>query len=226
MESVTLAAPSGSLQEPLRLADILPVAVGVKRAIYQHPGDPGLLVKVLHPAFVKKRFGPTGSFHNRHRRCLHYNYFLREMREYLVACSRSPQSLSFLPELVGLVHTDLGLGLVVKKVCGPHGGLAPTIGALAAAGTLDPRRRALLDQLQEAVVSSAVVIDDLHPGNIVLTCDASGLERFVLIDGLGSSTAIPLKALARLFNEWSKRREFQKLRAMLAYSDSSTDRKK
>lgn len=215
---------SGSPEDPLRLMGTKPVAVGVKRAIFQHPGHPDLLVKVLHPDFVKKRFGPSGSYHNRHRRCLHYNYFLRELREYLVACARTPESLSSLPEVLGLVHTDLGLGLVVKKVCGPDGGLAPTLASILAAGALDDRRMKLLDQLQEAVESSDVVIDDLHGGNIVLTRDASGTERFILIDGLGSSTAIPLKALVRLFNRRSKRKEFEKLRAWIAYSDSSTEK--
>lgn len=217
-------AAVGSLEAPLPLSGIRPVAVGVKRAVFQHPEDPGLLVKVLHPAFIRKRFGPTGSYHNRHRRCLHYNYFLRELREYLVASARTPETLSVLPEVVGLVHTDLGLGLVVKKVSGLDGGLAPTIGALAASGALDARRRAMLDDLERIVLDSDAVIDDLHPGNVVLTREASGQERFVLIDGLGSSTAIPLKALVRCFNRMSKRKEFRKLREMLDYLASSTDR--
>lgn len=217
-------AAAGSLEAPLLLSGTRPVAVGVKRAVFQHPEDPGLLVKVLHPAFIQKRFGPTGSYHNRHRRCLHYNYFLRELRENLVAAARSPETLSALPEVIGLVHTDMGLGLVVRKVSGPDGRLAPTIGAIAASGGLDARRQALLDELEGIVVESDVVIDDLHPGNIVLTHDASGCERFVLIDGLGSSTAIPLKAFARIFNRMSKRREFRKLRGMLDYLASSTDR--
>lgn len=217
-------AAAGSLEATLPLSGTRPVAVGVKRAVFQHPEDPGLLVKVLHPAFIQKRFGPTGSFHNRHRRCLHYNYFLRELREYLVVSARSPEALSVLPEVVGLVHTDMGLGLVVKKISGPDGHLAPTIGAIAASGGLDARRWAMLDDLEGIVVDSDAVIDDLHPGNIVLTRDASGQERFVLIDGLGSSTAIPLKALVRPFNRLSKRKEFRKLRGMLDYLASSTDR--
>jgi hypothetical protein len=215
---------AGSLEAPLRLSGTRPVAVGVKRAVFQHPEDPDLLVKVLHPAFIRKRFGPTGSYHNRHRRCLHYNYFLRELREYLVTSARSPEALSVLPEVVGLVHTDMGLGLVVKKVSGPDGRLAPTIGAIVASGGLDARRRVLLDELERIVVDSEAVIDDLHPGNIVLTRDASGSERFVLIDGLGSSTTIPLKALVRFINRMSKRKAFRKLRGMLDYLASSTDR--
>lgn len=215
---------AGSLEAPLPLSGTRPVAVGVKRAVFQHPEDPGLLVKVLHPAFIQKRFGSTGSYHNRHRRCLHYNYFLRELREYLVASARTPETLSVLPEVVGLVHTDLGLGLVVKKVSSLDGGLAPTIGALAASGGLDARRRAMLDDLERIVLDSDVVIDDLHPGNVVLTREASGLERFVLIDGLGSSTVIPLKAFVRCVNRMSKRKEFRRLRGMLDYLASSTDR--
>lgn len=215
---------AGSLEAPLLLSGSRPVAVGLKRAVFQHPEHPDLLIKVLHPTFIQKRFGPTGSFHNRHRRCLHYNYFLRELREYLVASARSPETLSALPEVVGLIHTDLGLGLIVKKVSGPDGGLAPTIGALASSGRLDARRLALLDELERIVVDSDAVIDDLHPGNIVLTRDASGGERFVLIDGLGSSTTIPLKALVRPFNRLSKRKEFRKLCGMLDYLASSTDK--
>ncbi len=56
----------------------------------------------------------------------------------------------------------------------------------------------------------------MNPGNIVLGVDGSGTERFVLIDGMGSSTFIPLKGLVRAINVWSKRRYFMRLRAQIA----------
>jgi hypothetical protein len=97
-------------------------------------------------------------------------------------------------------------------------------------GRLDQKRLALLQELEEAIVASDIVIDDLHPNNVVLNRDASGAERFILIDGLGCSTAIPLKAFARHFNRRSKRKAFRKLWEVLAgmgpkahSSNSSTD---
>lgn len=198
------------------LSHLQPMANGAQRRVFQHPDHPELLVKVLRREFLEPRFGPQGSFHNRHRRCRQHTQLLRELQEYLVACARSAQCLPNLQEIVGLLHTDLGLGLVVRKVCGPDGGPAPTLARLIEQGALDETRQKLLEAFLERLLDSDIVVDDMNPGNIVLAVDGSGTERFVLIDGMGSSTFIPLKGLVPAVNVWSKRRYFMRLRAQIA----------
>jgi len=205
----------GGGERPLQLQATQPLYRGYQRLVFQHPDQPDLLIKVVRSDYAEAKFGAGSPFHNRHRRCRHYHVFLRELQEYLVACARSSDCLPFLQEIVGLVHTDLGLGMVVRKVCGPDGKPAPSLSRLAGQGALDAARMQLLDRCLEALLASAVVVDDLNPGNIVLGTEPSGAERFVLIDGLGSSTLIPLKALVPWANHRSKRRRIARLRAQI-----------
>lgn len=198
----------------LRLGGSQPLFRGHQRLVFQHPEQPDLLIKVLRAEYVRDKFGPGSALHNRHRRCREYQPFLLEFREYLVACARAPQCLPYLQEIVGLVWTDLGLGLTVRKVTGRDGASAPTLDRfLRQHGKLDPRRKQLLDECLRNLEESDVVVDDLNDCNLVLGADGSGAERFVLIDGIGSSTLVPIKALSALANRWSKRRRIARLRA-------------
>lgn len=202
-------------EDVLKLKDLQPFSQGAQRLVFQHPHRQDLLIKVMRREYVDSRFGPQGSFHNRHRRCRHYTLIMRELKEYLVACARSAECLPYMQEIVGLSHTDLGLGLVVRKVCGRDGLPAPSLSRLVRQGTFDDARAALLDRFLETMLDSDIVIDDLNPGNMVLGIDGRGAERFVLIDGAGSSTFIPLKGMVGAFNQWSKRRYFARLRAWI-----------
>lgn len=213
---MTGTVAEGGAEKPFLLQASQPLYRGYQRLVFQHPDQSDLLIKVVRSDYAQAKFGPGSPFHNRHRRCRHYQVFLRELQEYLVVCSRSADCLPFLQEIVGLVHTDLGLGMVVRKVCGPDGEPAPSLAWLAGQGALDAARRKLLDCFLDALLASAVVVDDLNPGNIVLGTEPAGVERFVLIDGLGSSTLIPLKALVPWANHQSKRRRIARLRAQIA----------
>lgn len=198
----------------IRLQAVKPLSRGHQRLVFQHPLQTDLLIKVLRAEYVQDKYGSGSSFHNRHRRCREYQPFLVEFREYLVACARAPQCLPYLQEIVGLVWTDLGLGLAVRKVTGRDGALAPSLNRiLRLHGALDSRRKHLLDECLRHLECSDVIIDDLNDCNLVLGVDALGAERFVLIDGIGSSTLVPIKPLSALANRWSKRRRIARLRA-------------
>lgn len=201
----------------MMLAELKPLFRGHQRLVFQHPEQPDLLIKVLRAEYVQEKYGPDGSFHNRHRRCREYHPFFTEFREYLVVCARAPQCLPFIQEIVGLVWTDLGLGIVVRKVLGRDGASAPTIDRfLRWHGKLDADRKHLLDECLLNLERSDIVFDDLNDCNLVLGVDTSGAERFVLIDGIGSSTLVPIKALIPAANRWSKRRRIARLRAKVA----------
>jgi hypothetical protein len=198
----------------LRLEGSKPLFRGHQRLVFQHPERPDLLIKTLRAEYVRGKFGPGSSLHNRHRRCREYQPFLLEFREYLVACARAPHCLPYLQEIVGLVWTDLGLGMIVRKVIGRDGASAPTLDRfLRLHGKLDPGRKRLLDECLRNLEESDVVMDDLNDCNLVLGVDTSGNERFVLIDGIGSSTLVPIKAFSVWANRWSKRRRIARLRA-------------
>lgn len=197
------------------LSGLQPLTGGANRLVFQHPGHPELLIKV-NKDWVLQTYGPRGSFLKRNYHCGQYTMFLREIQEYLAACNQSAHSPLHLAEIVGLLHTDLGLGLVVRKVCGPDGQLAPTLAKLIQQGALDEARLQLLETFLEWLQGTWIVVNDLSLKNIVLGVDDEGAERFLLVDGIGCSTFIPLKALVREACDWSKRGYIQRLRAQIA----------
>lgn len=200
----------------MMLAERKPLFRGHQRLVFQHPEQSDLLIKVLRVEYVQEKYGPNGSLHNRCRRCREYQPFFMEFREYLVACARAPSCLPYIQEIVGLVWTDLGLGLIVRKISARDGASAPTLDRfLRLHGKLDPERKRLLDDCLRCLEESDVIVDDLNDCNLVLGVDHTGTERFVLIDGIGSSTLVPIKALSALANRWSKRRRIARLRARI-----------
>lgn len=202
----------GDAGGPIALAETEPLFRGYQRLVFQHPLHADQMIKVMRNDYVEQKFGPHSPLHNRNRRCRQYHLFLRELREYLVACAWSPASLPFLQEIVGLAQTDLGLGMVVRKVMGPDGKLAVSLSKLIQRLELTPERLRALERTLEALLASSIVVDDVHAGNLVLGVSPAGEERFVLIDGIGSSTFIPLKAMVAWTNRVSKRRRFAELR--------------
>lgn len=204
---------TGTPEKPMQLRTVPPLFRGHQRLVFQHPDHPDLLIKIIRSEYAEAKFGPKGPFHHRRRRCLHYQVYLRELKEYLVACARSAELLPFLQETIGLVHTDLGLGIVVRKVCGPDGKPATCLSEIAEKGGLNEVRWRLLDRFLDSLQGSDIVVDDFNAYNIVLGVDPSGAERFVLIDGLGSSTLVPLKAWSRWLNHRSKRSRIALVRA-------------
>jgi hypothetical protein len=198
---------------PVRLKDCQPLACGVQRLIYPFPGHSELVIKVLRPDYVEARIGPNSRLASRLRSCRQYHVFLREVKEYMAACARSEAVLPLLPPFVGLVQTDQGLGMVERKICDQKGELAPTLSDLIGAGHMSQDRVRLLEELMASLMDSSVVLNDLHPENILLSTAPDGSERFVLVDGIGSATFLPVKGMVRLFNTWSKRRQTQRLLA-------------
>jgi hypothetical protein len=207
------APTTPTVELPVRLQGCQPLACGVQRLVYSFPGHPDLIIKVLRPDYVEARIGPGSRLASRLRRCREYHAFHREIREYLAACARPETCLPLLPPFLGLVQTDRGLGMVMLKVCDRNGSLAPTMAQLIREGRMNPARTRMLDAFLASLVDSRVVLNDLHPGNVVLATDPDGSERFVLVDGIGNAALLPTKSLVGAFNRWSKLRQTRRLRA-------------
>jgi hypothetical protein len=61
-------------------------------------------------------------------------------------------------------------------------------------------------------VQSDVIVGDLHAGNIVYAYTPDRGESFVMIDGLGFKTLIPLEQMSVRVNGWSNRHKAKLLR--------------
>lgn len=183
----------------VELAHSTPLAQGSRRLVFQHPWDADLVIKVLKPGSTRPDGQPQRRrLYKLRRREGAYIYHRRELNEYLAArvANRSPSGLPICA-VQGLIETDLGLGLVVERIRGADGGLAPTLRQVVDRQQFDEPVRRLFERFIEDMIEKHIVAYELSLDNIVLADDDRG-RRFVCIDGMGSRTLIPV-------HEWSKR---------------------
>jgi hypothetical protein len=206
----------------LSLSHLSPVAGGVDREIYRHPSDPMALVKVVRNAndrdeFIAARAWYSKLFYRLNvRRYRHLIGFLRELREQIAVAANGENHLVFLQRVMGLVYTDLGAGLVVVAEYGRDGKLALTLADLIRSGTFDAPAEAAFERFIDQLMASDVIVEDINPRNLVYAYSAEAGDHFVLIDGIGFKTLLPLERLHRALNRWSKRSKIKALRARVA----------
>jgi len=197
----------------LLLKDSTPIASGGLRLVFPYPGDPSRLVKVMRPDKVASRYGDEGgTWFRRNRRHGEYILFVREIREYIAGYASHGRSLPFVQRIRGMVETDLGLGLVLDAARDAQGNLAPTLAKVIATGGFDVRAQQAFEDFLRDMLECDVVFSDLHERNLVYAVGTDGVLRFVMIDGLGSSTLIPFKSFSRLLNRRSKAKRIERLR--------------
>jgi hypothetical protein len=191
-----------------KLRGVEPIAQGNKRFVFQHPNQPNLLIKVWKPDVVEERWGGERPWYKPTRRYGQYISFQREMSEYLALAVKFPDGVSVLQKLAGIVDTDYGIGVVVEKLVGRDGGLAPNLAALAHREGVTPRILGKIDQFQKELLHFGVRVGKLHDRNLVLAMH-NGEERFVMVDGYGEKAAIPIHAWSSRLNSIHTRRRVQ-----------------
>lgn len=201
---------------PLALQHLQPLAKGTVRLVFEHPETPDLLVKVIRPDVLEKHYREETGWFPRGGRYGPYMLFIREIREHVAGYAGHRGSLPFAQSSLGLVDTDLGLGLITRAVRGTDGNLAPTAAKLIATGEYDLRAEAAMEHFLTGLLDSDLVISDLHERNIVYGSEPGAEPRFVMIDGLGSATLVPFKCWSRTLNRRSKVKRVARLRARIA----------
>lgn len=209
----------------LLLGDDDLIAEGVRRDVFRYPGNSELLVKVLKRTFIEKRNGQGAPWYNfkrlRHRyfrnlRKPHFDMYMSEIREQLAFAEIGLHHPHYLQRIVGFEETNKGLGLTVQAIKGRDGNLAPTIGALISAGKLGPPLRTMLDGFLDQLMRSPITLSDLNLYNIVLGYSEELGDHYVLIDGYGTRTLLPVERISELANRTAKQRQFTSLRRQLA----------
>ena len=104
------------------------------------------------------------------------------------------------------------MGMIVEAARDREGNLAPTMLKLLTERRFDDKARAALERFTEKLLNSDIVVADVHPGNLVYAHNEEEGDHFVLIDGIGATTLIPLKVWSRRANLASKRKKIAKLR--------------
>lgn len=187
-----------------------PLVRGETRIVYSHPGDPGLLIKVLSPQFVARRRDQRRHYGFLKRARMN-SVFVREIQEQLVLLGRGEDIDSFMPRIFGHCDTDLGLGQVVEAVCTPDGKLAPTLWALIETGRFDATARSDLEGFHRRLLESDIRLTGLGLRNVVYGADAGGKHRFMLIDDFGDSRPVSWKGISRSANRRHKQKLLERM---------------
>ena len=109
---------------------------------------------------------------------------------------------------------EIGAGSLNRRLPTPRtqdeiGGLVTTLNQMIARKEVDADARQALRQFCDDVVECPIVVGDLHTGNIVYAHDEERGHHFVMIDGIGDKTLIPLLRLFPRLRARSKRRKIR-----------------
>lgn len=194
----------------LALSHRQPFARGRKRLVFEHPDDPTLVIKVIRPDYAasRSRVALWGALRQDYY-CIHM--VLRELREHIEARLGAGEFPSFVPRIEGLADTDLGPGLVTSAVRGRDGGYAPTLARLIEAGRVDARTIADLERFCAQVRASSLVIGDLNTYNVLYGYDRERGPHFMLVDGLGDKTFVPLLKMSDVLSRRARLRKTRRL---------------
>ncbi|MBO9433023.1 hypothetical protein J7394_02330 [Ruegeria sp. R13_0] len=188
----------------------VPLRTSQNYEIFQHPEMDGALLKVrvdepkrnhLIPRYAEWRYGNLRQWN-------------REANEYLAALHRGCPEIKRLAKFMGYAPTSRGPAIVVEKMTGPDGDLAPSLHAEMVAANGDPdvlqKLRGDLLELLDDLERGRIIVGDMGIGNIVRAQERGG--RLVVIDGLGERVLLPLT----LFSDWAFRKSMARRRARMA----------
>lgn len=194
--------------KPISLTHETPFAVGDHKAVYIHPNDSSLLIKVVHEAgleALKAKYPWSMKF----RRLPNYWEFLHEMVEHLAVRELMSPAESYIENVIGLVDTDLGVGMIVEAIRSPTGEVAPTLRNLIQGNTFKQKHEDALNEILDWIVNTNVIIRELTTTNMVWN---DTTQRFVIIDGIGSKPLLTLRSFSKRYNKRSNFKKSQKLK--------------
>ncbi len=172
------------------LSQHTPLRASRNYKIFQHPTHNDALLKVrcdepvrnhILPRYGEWRYGNLRQWH-------------REASEYLAALNRGCAEIDRLSRFMGYATTSEGPAIVVEKVTGPDGELAPTARQeLKGLNPDDPKFAEIgreLSDLIDDLERGKLIVGDFSLDNVVRSADRGG--KFVIIDGLGERVLFPL----------------------------------
>lgn len=178
------------------------LAQGTVRDVYAHPVREDRLIKTFRTR-KREAFEQRRGLIARLRRNLTLGIsigIMREYRAYLRTAHWADRSGRKVPlALVGeVVLTDQGLGQVVERITDGQGGLARRLrDFIGTPGGLDDIQLDALNDFVSDIYALGVNVPDISSDNIVW----DGLmKRFVMIDGFGDKTFIPIREWLPVLN--------------------------
>ena len=190
-------------------------ASGSLQKVYHYPGREDLLIKVVRPNFVAERWTGLRGAIKRLRRLGALTGASRVIMEHLALRNAGVKPGRHVQEFVGLVETTQGVGVVVRAVRGRDGRYAETLRTIVKEGRFGPDIEAMLDEFEAWLLSTPIIVGDLHMGNVVLGFDGEHGERLVLIDGMGEKNFVPLNTWFPVLNRANTRDRIRRMRRIV-----------
>lgn len=209
-----------SILQPAQLSNTEPLLHSKTRQVFVHPLDRSLLIKV----HKKRAAGPAPEswFDKQKDHFLYTSGIMRELKQFVESRYRDyGPAVQYIAPIYGVLDTDLGLGLLMAAARDARGELAPTVRSLLDNNAMTPARRDQLDALLQAILATDLVFGDLNQENIVLDRAGAPEERFVIIDGLGERTWLPVQSWFRAASRRQKRLFVAKLTRRLQHGELS-----
>ena len=144
--------PPSSAPDPLVLSGAEPFARGNKRHCYVHPADPSLCVKVAARA-------DSGECHAQQKLDLEDHALLKRRG--------SAALFDRIPEIAGVVDTDLGPGIVMRIYRDADGRISRTLAAVVRERGLTPCLARAIDELKQWQRQQRLLTRDTGPHNVL-----------------------------------------------------------
>lgn len=200
------------------LKDHTPFANGGNRNCFVDPGAPDRCIKVRRPQFtlqdLRKKKGFPYTF-------LPLSYIDESVKEYAIMqridARIGESAYSILPRNFGFVETDLGVGLCSELIRNADGKICRSVMQYVWEQGVDSELERAVDRFEAEWLKLLIPTRDLLLHNMVVQLDQDGgIQRLVLIDGLGHSGLIPFSLLPERYKVIRAKRKMLKFRELLA----------
>ena len=179
--------------EMVELDETLKLGEGNERICYQHPTQPGLVIKVTKSLMQTRDQNQIEAL-------------------YLDELARREVPFDHIPRLYGWVNTPQGNGLMFEQIANNDGTPLETLQACLEQGLLSPTEaKRLLEGLYEYLHRHAIIFADVGINNLVCQRRPHGWH-LVIIDGLGARRLgwkfnlyrkLPSLSRAKLRRQWA-----------------------
>jgi hypothetical protein len=125
-------------------------------------------------------------------------------------------NLDFLQKIVGYQSANLGIALVVKAELDKEGNYAPTLKQLLDRKKFNNQIKEDLNYFIKQLRTSSLSVYDLNPNNLVYSYNpVQKCDHFVLIDGTGDKTFIPIQRLFYPAKWYAQKKYTSKLQKLI-----------
>ena len=155
---------------PLPLSDASLIGRGLSKAVYAHPDDAALCVKIIE----------------------NDNHDWRRELSYRKVRKRNGLADGALPAYYGPVETTLGEGFLFECIRDYDGTPSATLADILSGEDAQRFAEAALPKLRRLLMEERVILSDPNPDNFLVQKTAPDAFRLRVIDGLGTHATIPL----------------------------------